>query len=52
MVCFKITCFLLKLIYFQREGEEGQREGIPSRLHTVRAEPNSGLELTNGEVMI
>ena len=25
---------------------EGQRERIPSRLHTVSAEPNVGLDLT------
>ena len=32
-------------------GGEGQREGIPSRLHTIGAEPNKGLELMNQEIM-
>ena len=32
------------------EVERG-RERIPSRLHTVSAEPGTGLELTNCEVM-
>ena len=33
--------------------QKGQREGerIPSRLYTVSAEPDAGLELTNGEIM-
>ena len=30
---------------------EGKRERIPSRLHTVSAEPNVGLELANHEIM-
>ena len=32
---------------------EGQREGerIPNRFHTVSAEPNAGLELTNHEII-
>ena len=47
-------------ILFLREREralagEGQRERkkerIPSRLHTVSAEPHAGLELTNHEIM-
>ena len=51
-------------IYFERGREtelerarvgEGQREGegerIPSRLHTVSAEPDVGLDLTNQEIM-
>ena len=33
-----------------REGE-GETERIPSRLHTVSAEPDAGLELTNYEIM-
>ena len=28
-----------------------EREEIPSRLHTVSAQPNVGLELTNREIM-
>ena len=42
-------------IYFERQStrrqRERKRETIPSRLHTVRTEPNMGLELTNGEIM-
>ena len=34
----------------ERERERG-RERIPSRLHVVRAEPNSGLNLMNCEIM-
>ena len=36
------------------EGEKGRGRGkdrIPSRLHTVRAEPNVGLNPTNHEIM-
>ena len=49
-----------KFIYFERErerervqgrGREKGRARIPSRLHTVSAEPNIGLELTNREIM-
>ena len=41
------------LIYFERDREslsgggaeiEGERDGIPSRLHIVSTEPNAGLE--------
>ena len=46
------------LIYFEKEGERASRGGtergrdrIPSRLRTVREEPNAGLELTNREIM-
>ena len=46
-------------IYFERErertsggrGRERRRDGIPSRLLTVSAEPNTGLDLTNCEIM-
>ena len=42
----------LKKIIFGGKGQrERERERIPSRLHTVGAEPNTGLELTNGEIM-
>ena len=34
----------------ERERER-KRERIPSRLHAVSAEPNTGLELTNWEIM-
>ena len=30
---------------------EGERERIPSRLHTDSTEPEAGLELTNHEIM-
>ena len=46
--------FFFKFIYFERRGRaerERGRERIPSRLHTVSAEPNVGLELTNHEIM-
>ena len=33
----------------ERERER-EREGSPSRLCTVRAEPNAGLEFTNREI--
>ena len=38
----------------EREREqagEGQRDRLPSRLCTVSAEPNTGLELANHEIM-
>ena len=39
----------------EEQGEEGQRERegerIPSRLHTVTAEPDVGLETTNCEII-
>ena len=34
-----------------RGGAERDRQRIPSRIHTVNAEPDVGLELTNGEIM-
>ena len=33
-------------------GRERERERIPSRLCTVSAEPNAGLELTNRKIVI
>ena len=33
-------------------GVGAERERIPSRVHTVSAEPNAGLELANCEIMI
>ena len=48
------------LIYFERERERGHKkdmgraergERIPSRLHTVNAELEAGLELMNHEIM-
>ena len=39
-------------IYFERErGRERGRERIPSRLHTVSTEPDTGLHPTNHEIM-
>ena len=43
------------MIYFEREKEreaERERENPPGRLHTVRAEPDAGLEFTNHEITI
>ena len=34
----------------ERDGER-ERERTPSRLHTVRAEPDAGLELMKCEIM-
>ena len=34
------------------EGQREEREGIPSRLCAVSAESNSGLNLTNREIMV
>ena len=33
-------------------GAEIEEDRIPSRLHTVSAEPDAGLELLNCEIMI
>ena len=41
-------------IYFEREHEQGrgrEQERIPSRLHTISAEPDVGLEPTNCKIM-
>ena len=53
--------FYLFIYLFERErehehawaerGKERGRERIPSRLHTVRAEPDVGLKLTNHEII-
>ena len=43
---FQLYFFLSLFIYFERE-----REGIPSRLHIVNAEPDLGLEPMNRETM-
>ena len=55
---FVFVFFLSLFIYFDREREstsrgekEGERERILSRLHTVSAEPDAGLELTNCEIV-
>ena len=65
MVCFwawqahsgwVLVCFFLMFIYFEREREraqvgEGQRERIPSRLHTVSTEPDVGFNPLHPEIM-
>ena len=38
-------------VHSVRGGAERGRERIPSRLHTVRAEPDPGLDLMNRELM-
>ena len=57
---FNCIFHLSLFIYFERERErereragEGQRERerVPGRVHTVCAEPDSGLELTNRGIM-
>ena len=40
--------FFFMFIYLEREGE---KERIPSRLHTASAEPNAGLDLMKHEIM-
>ena len=51
---FALDIFLVCLfIYFERgnrERERGEREKIPSRLHTVSAEPDTGLHLIDCEI--
>ena len=42
------------MFIFERDRErerERERERIPSRLHTVSAEPEAGLKLMNCEIM-
>ena len=59
VLSLSIFLFLFKFIYFERKRERMSREGqiererqrIPSRLRTVHAEPNEGLELTNLEIL-
>ena len=36
---------------YKQGGAERERETIPSRLLTVTAEPDTGLKLTNHEIM-
>ena len=44
--------FLILFVLRERESVgEGHRERIPSRLRTVSAEPNEGVERTNCEIM-
>ena len=49
-------CILSLFIYVEGESRqersgEGGRESVPSRLHSVKAEPHVGLEPTNREIM-
>ena len=53
-----IISFKFIFIYFEKEreneqgwGRERRREGIPSRLHIVRTEPDAGLDPTHCEIM-
>ena len=49
---FFLSLFILGASKREGEGEtERERERIPSRLCTVGTEPNTGLKLTNLEVM-
>ena len=49
---FKFLKFILRgREYEQGRSREREEERIPSRLHTVRLEPDEGLELTNCEIM-
>ena len=54
---FKIYSFLKFLfMYFERERGEGEgqrerRERVPSRLHSISAVPDVGLDLTNCEIV-
>ena len=47
-VFFKVQLFVLR--EREREREQG-RERIPSRVHTIGTEPDTGLEPANREVM-
>ena len=56
--CDLTPCFILsfffkkKFIYFEREEwGGGEKERVPSRLHTISTEPDVGIDLTNGEIM-
>ena len=49
----ELITFFKSLFIFEREREgewEGQRERIPSRLHTTRAEPDVGVDPMNPEL--
>ena len=54
---FALFFIFFMLIHFEREHtreqgrEERKGERIPSRFHTVSTEPNSGLDLTNCEIL-
>ena len=49
-----LSLFFKLFIYLEKErarAGEGQRERVPSRLHTVSAEPDAGLDPTNHGIM-
>ena len=63
-IIYAYLFFLSLFIYFERErererereskqerGREREREKIPSRLHTVSAEPHVGLKSANHKIM-
>ena len=47
---FFLFFFLMFILFILRERER-ERERIPSRLHTIRAEPNMGFNLMNKAIM-
>ena len=47
MLCYVILFMLRGITYLQGR----DRQSVPSRLHTVSAEPNMGLQLLNHEIM-
>ena len=49
LLVFFVVVVVVYLFIFGGEGRG--RERIPSRFHTVRAQSEAGLELTNGEIM-
>ena len=55
MVKFIKNLYFLRFVYFERKstwgGAKTGRERIPSRLRTVSAGPNMGLNPTNCEIM-
>ena len=52
IIFFKVYLFILRERQQGRDRErERGRERIPSRLHAVSMEPNSGLDPTNEEMM-
>ena len=50
LLTYNFSLIFLMFIYFERERER-ERERIPSRLCTNSVEPDTGLDLTNCEIM-
>ena len=54
--CYSFIHSFIHSFILEREestaGRGGERERLPSRLHSVSAEPNVGLDLTNHETII